>query len=314
MVSCFKNIIILSLLALAVSCGQDGVAPALEAFDYSICDEIIIQNTNNATFQGLLQDGASASDPFTVCIEEDVTIGADGSSVSVNKNNILIIGVSQTTSVVKGLAPGVSNPTLYVRNLTLVPTTAGMFPNICFSNQYGSGTYLFDKIICSAPQAHSTMDGSAFQVGGNGAVSVNLTISNSVITSSRYAIGASGNNGASITSTLTSNTLTVNGSAISFMMNNGSTGVMNAAGNTMKYNGAGGGMNNEAINVFGNNSSSVTANDTSGSRKNFACKVASSAGTFSSVFSISVINGSSSGGTFTAAGTQNGGNTVGNCP
>lgn len=315
MVSCFKNFVLLSLLALTVSCGQDGVAPGLisEGFDYSICDEIITQNTDNATFQGLLQNGASSSDPFTVCIEENVTLGADGSSLTVNKNNILMIGVSQTTSVVKGLAPGISNATLYVRNLTLIPATAGMYSKLCFANEFGAGTFLFDKIICSAPFAHQSMD-AAFPMSLNGGGTVNLTISNSVISSSKYAFSGSANNGATILATLTNNTFTVNASAIWFSANNSGVGVVNAGGNTMKFSGNGSNMYNDAVFAFGNNSGSITVNDTSGSQKNFACRVAGSVGTFSSVFSISAINGASTGGTFTAAGTQNGGNTIGNCP
>jgi hypothetical protein len=315
MVSFYKNGILVSLLAFAVSCGQDGVAPGLIFGGYD-CDELVTQDLDATTFLSLLQDGASADDPFTVCIEENVTIGSTATQVSVNKTNLQIVGGSQTTSVINGLAVSVSNPTLFVRNLTLVPTTSGMQAHLCFKASGGTGSsrLVFDKVICSAPSAHSSMDASAFHFSSSGGGSINVTVSNSVITSSRTGITTIGNVGGNATSNITNNTLTVNGAAISFTMNNSSVGILNAGGNTMKYDGAGGGMNNDAVSAVGNNSSSVTANDISGSRKNFVCKVASSTATFSNVFAIDAINGSVSGGNYTPAGTQNGGNTIGNCP
>lgn len=198
--------ILLSLLLITLSsCGQSsGLAPdeisGLLPFDGVTCAVTVEQDMTADEFEAILQDGNSASDPFIVCIGENVSIN-EGSSNDINMDFAFlhIQGFSNTSSLINNvtLTSSTHDVNAIFRRLRVTGTGAG---GVAISSMNSTQATFLDIQDCNVISEHrgihaisdpsseliirnTTISTENLSIHNYGDASQNLVIENSQITS-----------------------------------------------------------------------------------------------------------------------------------
>ncbi|MES2526519.1 MAG: hypothetical protein V4598_05505 [Bdellovibrionota bacterium] len=305
MVSCFKRIASVSLLALALSCGQNGYAPLLSGLPYDgvACDETILTNLTSAEFLNLVQAGTSASSTYNLCIGPNVSINAGGTGyVTIDDSHVRIQGFDSTTSSITNLELNnfLGSPSATVSRMKVIGNT---HPAATVVAHGGSTSYLVminsvassagDTIYVNAGgggDATLTVSGSTItSTGGKGIYAVQsgggdltASITSSVVTAPDHGIDLNNSGGGPLAVTLKSLTVTTGGTGI--YLGNSGGGDLNSQMGALTLRASGSGASSVAI--YAGNSGGGSLNATSSGGSSSACNVSGSAHTFSAATDI----------------------------
>jgi hypothetical protein len=282
---------------------SDGFAPSTDEFDGKRCDALVETNLSAAEFEALAEDGASASDPFRICVKSGVIVNADAvDEIELDKVNLEVLGSNK------------ENPE--VNRIIVLATGAGVvrFERLNIAGDGAGYAVTFGEDSVTEVEIE---DSVLTDDGGNLAVIylynnvmrlINTQV-NGVGRAINYRVEGSGVTGH----------LTISGGNIRFGYSNSSSGIravgtsqgvatLNLAGVTIRCTTSSCG---NGISAGADNNAAVTINDTSGSRKILFCTENDG----DMVFPLGTATGSGGvvNGTFLVGNTQNGG-VVSTCP
>lgn len=309
MASFFKNISIpLMTLLFLQGCGvTTGVAPTFieeinTAYDGVTCAVTVESDLSSAAFAALLEDGASESSPFIICIGNNVTIGSTGTNLDIHRSNIRIQGYSSETSIIHNAR--INEQTgVHFQKLSIVGTGgAGV------DQSGGIGTIVSYKVIKSKINSNS---GGLKISAGVGSI-VTIEVRTSTITATGHGIQASVDTGGSVTGTISGNTILSNQDAVNMSKSIGGILTANLGPNILAASGAS--ATSSSSMHFASGDGGIIQLDAIDSGTGTACNVATSAHTFNQVYSTQLGTGAMQTGSWSIAKMSNTNNTtIGTC-
>ncbi len=298
-----KNLFFTVLLGVTlVSCGENGgVAPGSASVD---CDISVAGNMTANAFELLLQNGASETEPYVICIPAGVSVNSPVSgNIDISSTNLLIVGESSSTSSLTNVVLG-NGSSVAFSNLKL-----NGVGEPAINSPIGNGEFVSTSVTDSVVESNR----SGIRLTPGDAGQVTLAVSDSTITSVESGVVTTAGHAGTVTASIEQVTIITGDRAIHASSGNAGQLNFDLGANVYRSSGTGGSATN-SMNFSVGDAGQITLDSTSSTRST-ACNVAGSTDTFTQVYGTSTGAAGSVGGSFSIANMTNTNNTtIGTCP